>query len=969
VAFVEIFRDNFDDGIQSLRTFGDGSITESAGVLHITNSGLNIDWWMGAGNAPIACLGLNENNVDGYDVIRYETRITSFTGSGSTKRSCGMTILTQDRLNWIQFHFRENTDKILVQRGIDGVGGAIVETGVVVHPSSVPLRLRMTWHRNSNTVTCEYGENDGTTGYTYAASASLKERPAYVGLFGREWYARTPPTFNIEYDWLSVEVDNVNPEAFNYSNTGLVDEVELLDQPTTAGDRHTFPQISPGESTHEKSGAFTEEVDLLDQPTTAGDRHTFPQISPGEIKIDPGAGFGDAIDFIDQPSTAPNRHTYPQISPGERKYLPGAGQSDYTSVDLQSGPTFMSEKNDADGYELLGDFRITDVIYIDTTQDSFGNPDGYNHWGAARDGKFYANGIECLSEGYDFGTLAGGFRTSAWRFPGVEPFATGDGTTIFALTSDDHLRIQGTWGAWANPGGTINSIHKWYLLAGDFDIQVDYSNYVVNAGSEGESRLAINANNQNGSQQFYINRDANGTYRTAWILDGGDPAGGTTGTSDTSGKLRITRVSGVLTGYKWNGSGWDQVGSTLNDSRLQGIVWVQIGCSGNNNTNTDITFSNFLITEGDVTSYAGWSLEGTGANRGIRDDMPEQLGIACTETSVDLFDVANNRMWMRFVRSGDNALHYYSDYGQRPWKVRWSNGTLMIAHGSLPTQDQEGGAIWVDFTTDVIRIHREHGGFVGGAWNPIGGISQRNDNLRYSGEYDNWDIQDYRVYDVDIWHTDGYEFRAVANNEGLAVFRELRWYYQDPHGLEKSEAAETNRMRWCEFDEYDGYLFYMDDSKIYSAERGNFGSGTGWEGYMDGGTFTNNVEKDLPSAFTLTDEQYRAILFSGYVFMAAREGVYISDWPGAWELLYGKVGSGATYEILPNYTNISAIAIQYNGSTPLLFCSLEGAVIQELENRDGWGVRMVVINLNTDTIWARSKIYKNWVSSSVAIGV
>lgn len=974
MAYVEIFRDNFDDGIQSLQTTGDGAISESSGVLQITNSGLNIDWWDGAGNAPIAYVGAQRNNIDGYSILRYETRITSFTGSGSASRTCGLTIFTPDKLNWIQFHFREDTDKLLVQRGVGGTGETLYESAAITHPNTTPLRLRIIWDRISNSATCHYSPDDGTT-YNHVYSTGLKFTPGYAGMFGREFYIYTPPTFNIEYDWFSIEYDDQSEAIVSLEKgVGFSEDIELLDQPSTTPDRHTFPEISPGERVDQPGAGFTEEVEFLDQPGTSADRHTYPQLNPGEKEHSSGAGLTDEVEFLDQPGTTADRHTFPQLSPGHKDFNHQGGMSDDMAVDLSAGPTFMSDKNDADGYEFLGDYKITDVVQIDTTQDSFGYPDGYNHWGAARDGKFYANGIECLSEGYDFGTIAGGFRTSAWRFSGLEPFGLGDGSTVFSLVSDDNLRIQGTWPAWASPGGNLDSHYKWYLLAGDFDIQVDFSNYVVNAGSEGESRLAVKLTNQSGVQQFYINRDANGTYRTARILNNAYASLGTVGTSDTSGKLRITRVSGIITGWKWNGSGWDQVGSTLNDSRLQGAVIVGMGSSGNNNTNTDITYSNFTINSGTVSSYAGWSLEDAGANRGIRDDMPETLGVVCTESSVDLLDVDNNKLWMRFVRSGNNALHYYSSHGQRPWRTAWSNGLLMIAHGTLPTQSEEGGAIWIDFTTDMIRIHRQAasticGGVVGGFPNPTGSIAQRNDNISYTGDYDEWDIQDYRAYDVSIWHTDGYEFRAVANSEGLAVFRELRWYGQDPYGLDKSEAAETDRMRWCEFDAYDGYLFYMDATKIYSAERGSFGSGAGWEGYMDGGTFSYDVVKDLPSAFIPTDEQYKAVLLGGYVFMAAREGVYIIDWPnGSWELLYGSVGSGATYEILPNYINISTISIQYDGSVPLLFCSLEGAPTRVLEERYGW-TRIVVINLDTDTVWAKSKVFSHIGNSSACFGV
>jgi hypothetical protein len=957
VTFEQIFRDDFNDGYVDLYTRGNGAITEGSGVLQVTNSGLDAEWLTGAATAPIAYKECFHENGR---VLRYETRITSFAYSGNTNLGAGIALFSEDTLYWYRLMFWEANDYVYVQKGINGTATTLVTTSAVTHPNTTPLRFRITWNVDSGRIMFEYSDNDGATGYTLVHTMNVEFTPHYVGLYGRENQA-TNPTFTAQFDWLNIDGYS---ETFETGAGGFSDDIEFIDQYGTTPDRHTYPQISPGELLYEDTGGFRDEIEFLDQYSTSANRHTFPQLKPGEMSNEDGrAGFADEIAFIDQYNTTHNRHTFPQISPGHTE-LPKGGMFDDTFVEISAGPTWMEGKNDADGYEYLGGLQVTDVLKINIVGDSFSQPDAYNHWGAAQDGKFYADGVEAFSEGYDFGTLAGGFRTSAWLFSGQEPMALADGTTVFALTSDDHLRIQGTWSAWANAGGAVSSRWRWYLLPGDFDIRVDFSNYVVNAGSEGESRLAVNAFNQNGNQQFYINRDASGAYRTARVLNNAYASLGTTGTSDTSGKLRITRVSGVLTGYKWNGSSWDQVGSTLNDSRLQGVIMVGMGSSGNNNTNTDITYSNFAIVSGNVSNYAGWYSEDAGSNRGILNSVPDALAVVCTQDSVDLIDVDTSKLWMRFVKSGNNALHYYSSAGQRPWRLAWSNGLLMIAHGSLPTQSQEGGAIWIDFTLDEIRIHREAasticGGWVGGNANPIGGIAQRNDNLSYTTDVDYWGIQDYRVYDVDVLHKDGYEFRAIVTSEGVSMFKDRRWYYlYDQSSLTNSISTETNRMYWCGLRESDGYLFYMDESTMYSVSRSN------WEGAMDGGTFTTSINKSLPASATLVEYSH-AELVDGYVYIPTTVGVYRSDWPGNWELYYGEAGSGAVHEILPPYFRVAAIKTRDN----FMVCSIEGAPVRALEARDGTGWQVIIVDMNTHSIWAKSVVSQAWITSPTALGV
>jgi hypothetical protein len=913
------FFDGFDNNVVDIQQDpANGAITEPVGtdlVLSIT-AGQHAGWGGGTGNdnkgCPIAFEAMGDH-AEFKGLMRFETRVTGLVKTGN-EIFAGLTVFN-NRGNAYLVGWYDANDYFYLYKMVDDVGRTeLWKGGYYGDPTTTPHVYRLyvnatdervnleestSWSLNPFSIGFVLSSNDGSS-WVYPHQRTLEFAPTKVGLYALNW-STTWRGVDASFDYLKFE--------------------QNLEPVTVIGDQNV-------DSQPQTSGAVEASGRRLESERT------------------PSVGLGPTIETIaDVRQIDYEEHA----GLGYGTHLPSDG-GQFEDVDLGQvvDADIMVEKEDSDGESMLTSGEVVDVFLIDTTTGSFGNPVANDHWGAAKDGQFYANGLVCGPG--DFGTVIGGFRTSAWRFSGQDPHGLQDGTTVFSLVADDQLRIQGTWPAWASPGGIAHSYHRWVLETGDFDIQVDFLNYVVNAGSEGESRLAVTAHGPGGTNQFYINRDANGTYRTARVVDSGYASLGTVGTSDTSGKLRITRVSGVLTAYKWNGSGWDQVGATYSHANLNGEMHVNVGSSGNNNTNTDITFSNFTINVGTTTSRAGWYRESSGADRGTQQSMPDSLVAVCSEASVTLVDLANNKMWMRFIRSGNNALHYYSSYGQRPWKVKWSNGLLMIAHGSSPTQSEEGGAIWVDFTWDQIRIHRQAvstvcGGYYGGTGTkPNGQIALRNGNYSYSGDYDEWAILDYRVYDVDILHAGDYEYRAVCCNDGIRMFKVKRWYPLDPVGLENSSGPESSRMVWCEIDKTDGELFYMDATTLYSRDK--TGAGQGWEDWMTGGVWAAQYSKALPGTRQF-EFQLRPARIEPYIFLPAIEGVYRVDWPtGSWELFYGKVGSGATHEVLPDYDMVVAVAV---GQDDLAESLLVVATAKDNRGQE------VAIKLSDDTVYGRAK--------------
>ena len=106
-----------------------------------------------------------------------------------------------------------------------------------------------------------------------------------------------------------------------------------------------------------------------------------------------------------------------------------------------------------------------------------------------------------------------------------------------------------------------------FLLDGDFDIQVDFSDFLADTPSSNynDAGLFIRAINDDntGGQSAYIrieeNTDGNCYYTANTTEAGSSGASQTSITTDTSGKFRITRATTTITLYYWGGTSWTQL--------------------------------------------------------------------------------------------------------------------------------------------------------------------------------------------------------------------------------------------------------------------------------------------------------------------------------------------------------------------------------------------------------------------------
>jgi hypothetical protein len=146
-----------------------------------------------------------------------------------------------------------------------------------------------------------------------------------------------------------------------------------------------------------------------------------------------------------------------------------------------------------------------------------------------------------------------------------------------------------------------------------------------------------------------------------------------------------------------------------------------------------------------------------------------------------------------------------------------------------------------------------------------------------------------------------YEYRAIAMADwtvgGLFIHKKK---YAYPLATPTStKTSIMTAMRHCKFDQTTGDLYYVDESAMYSTSRAI------WE--VMGATFNNEESVSLPGTRSL-DSQYEFVGSNGTIYMIDDNAVWSNPWPDSWFKLYGKIGSGALHEIIPDVTKLCSIS-------------------------------------------------------------
>jgi hypothetical protein len=129
----------------------------------------------------------------------------------------------------------------------------------------------------------------------------------------------------------------------------------------------------------------------------------------------------------------------------------------------------------------------------------------------------------------------------------------GSGPTI--AEANQRLEIRHPASAAGDPfGAEVKSV---CLLVGDFDIQVDYLLTAWPPANGIRLGLAVNPGDSKVARISFVGGDGIPGYpNEVYLTHFADGLGGITGTGDLSGRLRLVRLGGSLTGYYFGGGGW-----------------------------------------------------------------------------------------------------------------------------------------------------------------------------------------------------------------------------------------------------------------------------------------------------------------------------------------------------------------------------------------------------------------------------
>lgn len=960
---IPIFQDSFGDGNQDLPVLsGAGSVTEAGGALVVSvPGGTNADWWTWGRNGILPFVGVI-GTLD-YTKIYYEFTIKSWTTTNPSYSHVVVGLCASDTALW--WLFTQDGTNFGVQKNWGGSNlGAVATT--------LPRKFRYVWDKASaveasQTLAVQYLNNSGIWTDIVAAQA-ISMTPVRLGFGVKNWNLLPACSVQIE----DVEIYAEDSQKLATDASALEDNAAF---PNAGGAPTGTLGVGGGQQYGENSG-FEDETVL---PSAGGNQtEGSTGLREGQLVSDP-SGIEDTLSFPTA-GGSPDRITgIPEgfLVPAD----PSALEETYCAE--VSIPAYVQGINDADGRSFLGDTTVPDLQVYDTTGEQWASPTGGNgFYGAGRDGKFYNDGYECgpTLNGTSFGTLAAGYNKRTWM-TNVEPSAIQSWTSVIAmqLVSDDHLKFNTTTPltSW-NDGKGVYSRFRWCLV-GDFDIQVSYENRSVSGGTDGNTPALVAAVDDNSG--IYVRRRHDGSYDSDIIINGSYGYYVNGGVKAwNNGKLRIVRSGTTVSSYYWNTSApaWVLLRTGVSSTVFGKPMRVEVACGGIGSlTITRVDVFGFTINSGTPVNTAGWAREVAGTYRGSRSDFPEKALVSATRYAVDIIDIINNKLWMRFAAGANNALHNAS-VGCR--RVRMKNGILLIPYNS-------GGDICVDFTTDDIRIHSASAETWTGAilktnngvyfvnassggrdCGPVGVISGRNLGGGYNGDFNQWQIPSTTVYDADLYEAGGYLYKVHATASGIGGHKWRRWYndgttpsnWWNP-GVGNS--AETSAMPWCQITS-NGDLFYLSATTVYSA---NFAT---WSAKVNSGTpqtWTADYSKPLPGtrdAASAISPQGRAAIIGSNVFIPANEGVYRAAWPlGSFALEYGWSESGAAYPILGwNPRQVYSIRAVYDSlGAPLLAIG-----VHWLHDRQIWS-QVILVNPATHTVYGVSPARKARTIQALAV--
>lgn len=964
MPLIETLRDDFTGSTSLSQYTGNGTITFPGTVARLVcPNGNNCNWDYTATGAPLVYDGVAQQLQKASMPFFAETRLAVFSGT-TNYRLAGLVWFTTPYLGLAipgavpvpfygyYFTYYKYEGKIIVDYQYPTGATRLATSATVVDPASTPHRYRIYWNPTDrplwineislvlqNDRLCfAYSLDEGAT-WVSLLTRTRDFAARHIGVLCRKWET-SAVSAQADFDYFSIQEYDENDLVLS-PHAGVGDQVRL--------------------AMEDRGGVVTESgPPRFDLPEAGGPLSLYEQV--GVALEDQGGLLGDGQN---------SRFDAPWITEAvtgrESVAIEDAFQCHLNDSDYIKG------LNDSEGREFIGYTAIRQVVLYDATQDPW-HTHGPGHYGAGRDGKLYYDGVECGPG--SFGTLADGRRKTSWASNDdfVDVVTAGAGAGLYAtsptISADDELQLALV--ASANGSG-VSSRLRWFLT-GDFDIQVDYEIVATGAGpTDGGISLTVAMDRNNFT---YCRRRMWGNFYDKNVYNNG--VAGTyvqVPTTDTSGKLRITRSGSAVASFYWTGSSWAQIGATVSMTHTKPMY---VDCNliplGGSVTAT-ARLRNFTINSGSTTNRIGWAREAAGAYRGSQAEFPQHALISASGNGFDIIDVDTQKLWMSFRGAANNLVGGDGNYYIRQIAIK--DGVLLVAYRTRDTYaTADGFAAWIDFTLDFVRMHRgttyADAGLIynveltTGVWprdSANGCIAFRNSARGTHASYQvNWRFQNSRANWCDILNDGDFQYRAVANNGGAYVAMWRRWRFEGTAEAHLNTPApclseKTTAMQWIEFEPSSKALFYHDRDKVYI---------TNWSTLYSvlsggGGTFVVDHEYTLAgtaSQYVLVKEaQDKMLFYGGYLWYARVEGIYRMDiGTGVSTLFYGQVGSGATHTPLPGYSTIVSLHQAVDGFTPILLVGLT------------YPDRVVAVNMNTHALYWRGRTLDSRTPVALAIG-
>lgn len=630
-------------------------------------------------------------------------------------------------------------------------------------------------------------------------------------------------------------------------------------------------------------------------------------------------------------------------------------------------PKYRPGATDADGREYLtaAAGAVLGSRVYNTEGGAWGNPLTSGFKGAARDGYWYANGVQAAWG--DFGDVAGGVRDASWST--MDPAETMQGfpyriksysTECYRDANRNAVSMVGTNRArLSSPDQvaykTTNALSTAFrgCLVGNFDVEAPLYSW---GGSSDWIPSAVALVVFSGQAAWFsanalVRGAAPGTRYTAYQYedDGGDGTsyGGAGGswTPTVNAKLAITRSGNVFNAYYDAGGGGGRVligtrtaSRKLKNSRLcvavahsQVFAIPYYGASGANCAPYAEVGIN--LVSGTFSNRPSWATKLSTADRGSRPDFPENVLLTWTAKEVSLIDLDNEKLWYRPKNPQGGSYRMFTlpgFAGTTSIVDAWLDTDLGILFVSLydSATATKGVVVAFDFSKDTIDcFHNSTTDFSIGTsfemqynayypWEqrtcqfdyPNGGDPNAfHDKWAYSHNWKNWQTQGDQNRVGATWDDATYRYAAIATRNGLRVIRHLLAKTDSPGSYATWTGASD--VRSIAFTD-GGDLVFADATNVYVVNKATWQAGLG-------GTFSAGTTIVHPGTISASS-QYKLIpsVDAGGVFVARDEGVYFMATGGSsFTLYYGGAGSGATKETLPVYTKVTSFDIQHSDTT------------------------------------------------------